>query len=445
MKVLVVSNGYPPRGRWGTEFYTQELVEGLLGRGNEVVVLHPQRDGSQPRFTTERVDAGGVPVVLLHNPGDPGKAFRDSYENARVEEVFRDVLREVRPDVVHFTYLLWGLSVGLPSVAAREGVPSVATLTDYGLLCHRGQMFDWRLRACGGPHPPAVCARCIREPSRSDLPPLSRAVKALAVRALGAIGGAGRVVVTRDLEARERAVARTFEAVDTWIAPTAYLREVFVRAGVPAGRIVHLVYSFAEGPYGPLAGPRPRERVRFAYFGQFAPHKGLHVLAEAVRRLRARRPDDDWELVLHGAPSEGRHGAYSAACLAALDGERVRRGELFPPQRAPAVLAEVSAVLVPSLWDENAPLAALQARAAGVPVIGSNVPGIREVVVDGLHGRLVEPGDPEELARALAAFLDGRVAPMDAVGLPLSLARHLERIERIYADAVARKPASDVD
>jgi len=166
VKVLLVTNGFPPRGRFGTEFYTRELALGLVGRGHEVAVLHPVRDGSRPRFTLEEETREGVRVHLLHNPG--GGGFASSYSDPRVEARFAELLERERPDVVHFTYLLWGLSVALVSVARAAGRPCVVTLTDYGLLCHRGQMFDHRLERCGGPHPAATCARCIREPAPHD-------------------------------------------------------------------------------------------------------------------------------------------------------------------------------------------------------------------------------------------------------------------------------------
>ena len=49
MKILIVSNGFPPSGQWGTEFYTHQLATGLLGRGHDVTVLCPERSGSRPR------------------------------------------------------------------------------------------------------------------------------------------------------------------------------------------------------------------------------------------------------------------------------------------------------------------------------------------------------------------------------------------------------------
>ena len=130
MKHLSVTPGYPPRGRYGTEFYTHQLVRGLVARGHEVSVLHPVRDGRLPRYTLEEVEEEGVRVFLLHNAGDGSKRFESSYRDARVEALFGELLERLAPDLVHCTYLLWGLSVRLPVIARARGVPSVITLTD---------------------------------------------------------------------------------------------------------------------------------------------------------------------------------------------------------------------------------------------------------------------------------------------------------------------------
>src|SRR5262245_51961628 len=267
MKCLVVSNGYPPRGGFGTEFYTRELVRGLARRGHAVSVLHPERSGARPRYTLEAVREDGVPVFLLHNQGDPGKRFTPSYRDEEVERVFAELLARERPDVVHFTYLLWGLSLRLPEVARAQGIPSVATLTDYGLLCHRGQMFDASLARCGGPHPPERCARCIRTPSPAEHDPAARLARGAAAEALALAGGLGRVPVAADLAEREREVRRALDALARLIAPTHSFLELFARAGVPRRKLVPLVYSFDEAPYRARRGAAPRERVRFGFLG----------------------------------------------------------------------------------------------------------------------------------------------------------------------------------
>jgi glycosyltransferase involved in cell wall biosynthesis len=438
MKLLVVSNGYPPRGGFGTEFYTRELVRGLVRRGHTVSVLHPDRGGSRARYTLEPVREEGVPVFLLHNAGDSRKNFAPSYRDAEVERVFGALLAAERPDLVHFTYLLWGLSLRLPELARSQGIPSVATLTDYGLLCHRGQMFDASLTRCGGPHPPARCARCIRTPSAAEHGSLARLARRSAAGALALVGGLGRVPVRADLEQREHEVRGALGALARLIAPTRWMLEQFARAGTPRGKLVHLVYAFDASEYRWL---RRDGRVRFGFLGQFAPHTGLACLLQAARELETLAPRAEWELLLHGRPS-GRHRRWAEEELRRHASARVRVVEPFAHAEAPRVLGALSALVAPSEWDENAPLAVLQARAVGLPVIATDVPGISEIVRAPAQGRLVPVGDAHALAGAMKDVLTGGLSGPVEPGLPLALDAHLARLEEIYASvrAEARGP-----
>jgi len=66
----------------------------------------------------------------------------------------------------------------------------------------------------------------------------------------------------------------------------------------------------------------------------------------------------------------------------------------------PEIYRALDLFVHPSLW-EGLPLALLKAMGAGLPVVGTRVSGSQEAVVDGVNGCLVEPGDPEALARAI--------------------------------------------
>ena len=58
---------------------------------------------SEESSTVHMMDLDGVPLYLVHNAGDPGKSFVDSYANDGVERVFADVLESFEPDIVHFS------------------------------------------------------------------------------------------------------------------------------------------------------------------------------------------------------------------------------------------------------------------------------------------------------------------------------------------------------
>lgn len=411
LKVLLVCNGFPPSGQWGTEYYTHQLATGLRALGDDVVVLHPVRETDRERFSVRRVERYGIPVIEVANSGDPQKRFADSYRCEGIEAAFDAILSEEQPDVVHFMHLLWGLSIRLPVIARERGIRTVVTPTDFGLICHRGQLFDWNAQACEGPGDAERCAHCVRQSGTWDLPPLRRRARSLAANGLARLGGFGRVVVPRDIVEREASVRQAMESVDHWILPTRTLWDSLREWGIGTERASQLYYGIDESLYRRERPAVQGAGKRFVYMSQYMPHKGLACLIEATRLLQSRLPEsvEPWRVELYGNGTGDRHRRYADEVLAhPLPVRVVDRGP-FEPLDAPEVLASTDCVLVPSEWRENAPLTLLQARAAGVPAIASDVPGIAEVFEDGRHGLLFEAGNAADLARAMGRVILGEM------------------------------------
>ena len=133
--------------------------------------------------------------------------------------------------------------------------------------------------------------------------------------------------------------------------------------------------------------------------GRIQPHKGFYEAIWAFDILRFLR--DDVDLVIAGAGPERRRlekfvERTGLRNRIQLPGEV---GNIAP------VLAGASLAWVPSLNDTG-PGFALEAMAAGLPVIASRVPALAEIVVDGETGFLIEPGNKMELARQTRRLLD---------------------------------------
>jgi len=437
-----VGNGFPPSGQWGTEYYTHQLATGLAARGVEVQVLHPVRDADRPRFDLRRTERYGLEVFELANRGDAQKRFDDSYACDGVERVFAELLDRERPDVVHFTHLLWGLSVRLPGLAKARGARTVVTATDFGLVCHRGQLRDWRGESCAGPTDHERCARCVREPGAWDHAPLRRGAQRLAVGGLALVGGAGRVVMAEDIAERVDCVRRSLASVDHWIFPTRALQDELAVAGVAPRSASQLYYGIDETAYERPRVARGAGGVRFVFMSQYMPHKGLACLLEAVRLLERRLPESvvPWRVHLHGNGTGGRGRRYADEVLAHPLPRRVTDCGPFEPLLAPEVLASSDCVVVPSEWRENAPLTVLQARAAGVPVLASDVPGVREVLEPGRHGLLFQPGDAAGLAEGMAAVLRGELDGTQRAPV-VRLTDHLDAVQALHAGGLGRRRA----
>ena len=161
------------------------------------------------------------------------------------------------------------------------------------------------------------------------------------------------------------------------------------------------------------------------------PPPGYQPSADGLPRAPHSGSGSRLWLVRHAEVAERWHEvAYGS-----MDVELSEAGERATRQLARAFASqEVSAVLA-SEWHENAPLTVLQARAAGVPVIASDVPGVREILEPGRHGQLFPVGDVETLADHMGAVIRGEFGRYRPAPL-VRWEEHLEAVRRIHAGEV---------
>jgi glycosyltransferase involved in cell wall biosynthesis len=134
-------------------------------------------------------------------------------------------------------------------------------------------------------------------------------------------------------------------------------------------------------------------------FGRLSPEKGQRIALEAMFLLLKDRPGA--RLLLVG---DGPDRAELLECARALGIERVVEFAGFRPDTV-SLLSACDVVLVPSA-KEGFGLVAVEAMAAGKPVVATRVGGLSEIVVHGETGFLVRPNDPNSIARSLAELID---------------------------------------
>jgi len=361
------------------------------------------------------------------------------------------VLADFRPDLLHVQHLL-NLSAGVLDEARAAGAATVVTLHDYWASCARGGL---RMRAdlavCETVDH-AVCAACLRDSPYLAAPLQTRLVNTarrvglgrqlhtlhdLAPRSvetgLRVLRGLspGRAGLEASLDRRASRLRDALGAADLLLAPTSFARARALEFGLPPARV-------RLAPLGAVTHPprarRAGARKRFGFIGTLAPHKGVDVLLAAFCGLG----DAGVRLDLWGSPAV--HPAYAESLRrAARDDPRVRFRGAFPEGAQESVLAELDAIVVPSVWWENTPLVLLEALAGGRPVVASAIGGVPELVAHGVSGLLVPPRDADALREALGRLASGAFLadPLPPLSIK-TVEQGARELDSLYATLVPR-------
>lgn len=405
MHILFVSNFFPPTHTAGTETYTYSLARAFTAQGHTVRVVcagaFDVGDSHIPQVTTDDVD--GIPVTRLHfNWQRARDIFMELADNDDVGRWFAAYLAEERPDIVHVTSCDT-LSPRVITVAKAFDIPVVVTLTDFWFLCMRHTLLKGDGTLCGGPESHWDCLRCLAHDAKVYTVP--RAVLPEPVVRAGLTWASRKPLLTRyrgvrgvlgDVERRQEAVRTALLRADIILAPTAFLREMFVQNGYPPERIEVSPYGLDDGWLPEDRQKTPAPGLRIGYLGQIEPLKGVDLLVRAFRQIDAPLAT----LTLHG--NHLKNPAYTAELCALCEGDRrIRFAGPFARDDRATVLRNLDVVVAPSRWYENAPIVIAEAQAMRTPVIAANLGGMAEVIQDGVNGLLFMPDDADDLARCL--------------------------------------------
>jgi glycosyltransferase involved in cell wall biosynthesis len=420
MRVLQINKFFWLKG--GAERYFFMVSEELERRGHDVshfAMAHPRNEPSPyaGHFVSRRDygEASGVFSTMRH-----GVSFVRSREAARN---IRRLVRDFRPDVAHLHNIYHQLTPSIIDALSRSGVPVVTTLHDYKLLCPNychfaGGRYCYRCR--GGKYYHAPLQRCS--------------------------GGSLSRSLLLAVEAYWQRFSGVYGRVDRYIAPSRFMRDRVAESahtvGIEPDRVVYLAsYCPPVETAGPdlsyaeqrLVDGLPARSI--VYFGRLSVEKGLDTLLTAAAALP-------------GVPVVvcGDGPARTALEARAADesiGNVVFTGYVNKPV-LDRILGKAAGVVLPAIWPENAPFTVIEAAAAGVPLIVSDMGGLPEMadIVDGL---VVPNGDGRALAEAIGRLWDDPEAARErgergrraALGY-FEKSAHMEALEQIYAEVTAR-------
>jgi glycosyltransferase involved in cell wall biosynthesis len=435
MRIVHLLGWYFPDSVGGTEVYVEGLCRRLQDAGHDVWIAAPDSH----RVAPAHYDYHGVPVFRY--PIDAHPTRDQAYHRVAMpgtEHLFR-WLADTRPDILHVHSIKTG--VGLPEFreAQRLGIRVMATchLPSLGYLCRTGELMQDGTHPCDGIVAPAKCAACSLI-HVGLAPAVSRVAGCMPPRlgrVLGALpGNAGTVLGMSALVVEYQRMQRElFEIVERFVVLNETAYRMLVAEGSPVAKLSINRLGLSQSDVTAKPGPdeRPTKMpVRFGFAGRLHATKGLEQIARAVIAIPRAI---DFRLDIRGPMLDDHARAMVEHLRRILDGDpRVRFEPAVPSAAIPAVLAELDALLVPSLWFENGPTIALEAMAVGTPIIATRVGNLAELIVDGVNGRLVDAGDIAALSAALREAATSPATTIDAWRRAIVPVRTMDDIARDY-------------
>lgn len=418
MKILQVVHGFPPHSLGGSEIYTYNLSR-ELSRKDDVFVFFRIANSDLPEYDLNSTVNNGLNLYSINNTQKFYNSFETTYKNDAMSKIFVNFLEEIKPDIIHFQHLVW-LSTTFIAEAKKRKIPVVFTLHDFWLFCHLGQLLKLDLSLCHGPQD-AECAKC--------LPP-QLVINGTYNRVLNLMRRSGQIFKNKMLQGallkifhqyyikifyffqkkrivqmrqRNNHIKEICSFVDLFISPSNFLRLKFEEFGIRKDKIIYLPNGYNLELFANYS-KKKSQKIRFGYIGTFIPSKGIHILLDAFNNIKTKNV----ELRIHGATQGYHQGFIDYPSYLQSLGKRdniLWFGE-YNNNDVAKVLSEIDVLVVPSVWYENAPLTIHEAFMASVPVVTSNIGGMKELVCDGENGLLFQVGDSSDLTEKMQMIID---------------------------------------
>jgi glycosyltransferase involved in cell wall biosynthesis len=203
--------------------------------------------------------------------------------------------------------------------------------------------------------------------------------------------------------------------------------------GIPEHKI-KLSRNGLPGRLLPDLSKTKSEKIRFAFIGTIIPAKGLHVLIEAFNGIK----NENAELKIYGKLyAYAGFESYLPSLRKNIENRNIKFMAEFNNADVADVFREIDVLIVPSIWNENAPLVIQEAFSARTVVIASNIGGIPELVNDGINGLLFRAGDAQDLREKIECLAQDQELFRRLqfnIKQAKSMADHAGELEEVYSN-----------
>lgn len=378
MKILIGVHQFFPIHYTGTERYVLNLSKQLQRFGHYVKVLtyaFKEEDNLKKSFWSnllkKEYSYEGVPVVALKHEKQPDDlSFVFDFMDREIYKEVEGIIKNEGYDIYHCAH---PLRIASSIKAAKDlGLKVIFMLTDYFMMCPMGIMLRTDNTLCDGPAEGINCMKyCFTNVSKERV------------------------------EKRFSDSRLLLSHCDILLSPSKFLVGMFDYTDfIQMSKFTLCRHGFDYSKKKQFIKDKKNNATIFGYIGTIQYHKGVHIMVEAFKKIK----NPNIRLQIWGGCFHEVEYQKSVMELSKGDSRIEFKGS-YDYNDIHKVLEKIDVVIVPSIWYENAPLTIATSLAYGIPVIASDIGGMREAI-NNKNGLLFKVGDPKDLSKKIKLLSD---------------------------------------
>lgn len=374
MRILLVNKFHYLKG--GSEKYYFELGKLLKDYGNEIAYFTMKND--------KNIETGDkqyyVNEIDLNN-GSKLKALDIIYSKENYKK-FEKVIKDFKPDIVHLNNFQRQLSESIIECCYKYKIPMVFTAHDVQAICPAISMLDSDKRICedcvNGKYTNCIKKKCIKKSNMKSI--------------LGAI------------EAKYYRIKKVYtKKINYIITPSEFYRNKFIKDGISQGKIKS-IHNFIDTNGYNL---KVEDQDYVFYSGRLSIEKGILNLIEAFSKLiKENKNLKDKKLLIAGDGPE-KEKIEKIIKINKLEKNIILLGYLNQDELKDYI-RKCKFAVVPSIWYENGPYSVIEIQLIGKAIIGADIGGIPEMVINNENGLTYKYDDINELMKKMKLLFDNK-------------------------------------
>lgn len=396
MKILLINKFHYLKG--GSERSYFDLGE-LLEKSGHQVAYFSTKDPRNKKTAYEsyfihqdKFDSGGVWRKIR-------SAFGILY-NFTANRKLKKLIQDFKPDIAHLHNIYHQISPSIIKALKKEKIPVVLTIHDYKIVCPNYKMFN-RGKVCdkclGGKYYNCFYNKCSNDSYSKSLILMFEAYL-------------------------HRKILKSYEQVDLFIAPSNFVKEIFIKGGFPENKIKVLNHFINSEVF--IATDSGQGEDYILYFGRISEEKGIDILLKTAAEL----PEIKFKIA--GEANNGLENKYKNENYENVEFLGYKKGKELSQ-----IIRGAKAIIFPSIWNEVFGYSIIEALSMGKAVIASKIGAVPEIIKDNYNGILFKPGDFQDLKRKIE-LLNNNLLKIEEnakkSAISYNLSEYKQKIVKIY-------------